>query len=255
LDCFTYNKIHDYHSTMIDRNINFWSFFIIIISLVACASMEDVAVIETMESDRDSSSTYTFLALGDSYTIGESVKEVERWPMILADRIEITGKEISKPKIIARTGWTTDELSKGIDAAGLKEKFDIVSLLIGVNNQYRGRDVENFRSEFTELLERAISFAYNKEKVFVVSIPDWGAMPFALGRDEAKIRREIDSYNQVVREESAKLNVKFIDITAISREAREDPVLVARDDLHPSGKMYQRWVDEKIYPAVEDILR
>jgi len=239
---------------MKERNLSLWSLFLIIILNVACASMEDIPPIEFMEPERDDNSTYTYLALGDSYTIGESVAEAERWPILLAERIRKEGKQIEEPKIIARTGWTTDELQSGIDQENITGKYDLVSLLIGVNNQYRGRDVENFRNEFRELLQRAISFAYKKERVFVVSIPDWGAMPFAEGRDQTKIESEIDSYNRVAKEESAKLNIEFIDITAISREARKDLELVARDRLHPSGKMYQRWVSEKIYPAIENVL-
>ncbi len=244
--------MHYSYKTKMDRKINFWSFFIIITLTVACASMEDIPIIEKVEPNRNNDPDYTYLALGDSYTVGESVKVEERWPVLIADRIKAEGNEISGAKIIARTGWTTDELFKGIDDADVSGKYDFVSLLIGVNNQFRGRDIEDFRTEFKELLDRAIGFAYEKEKVFVVSIPDWGAMPFAEGRNRAKIGREIDAYNRVVQEESAKQNIKFIDITPISREAKEDLSLVARDDLHPSGKMYRRWVEEKIFPAIKD---
>ena len=229
-----------------------WVFFIIISLVISCASKEDVAVLETIEPNRENKSTYTYLALGDSYTIGESVEEEERWPMILAEQIRTKGREFSKPTIVARTGWTTDELSEGIKEAELEEKYNFVSLLIGVNNQYRGRDVENFRTEFNELLDSAISFAYDKENVFVVSIPDWGVMPFAEGRDQAKIGREIDLYNHTAQEECVKRIVTFIDITPISREATEDEALVAGDGLHPSGKMYERWVMEEIFPTIEN---
>ena len=132
-----------------------------------------------------------------------------------------------------------------IEATGIRDTFQLVSLLIGVNNQYRGRSAEQFRGELVQLLEKAIAFAGNEPKrVFMFSIPDWGVTPFAEGRDRARIAREIDAYNTVIREETAKLNVLFVDITRISREAANDPALLASDKLHPSGKMYSRWVDE-----------
>ncbi len=186
----------------------------------------------------------TYLALGDSYTIGESVPESERWPLQLVNQLNFSGNHFSAPKIIARTGWTTDELNTGIDKAAITENYDMVSLLIGVNNQYRGRTAENFRNEFLGLLKRAIAFAGNKpEHVFVVSIPDWGVTPFAEGRDRDQIAQEIDAYNAIAKEESEKLKVKFYDITPISRNAKSDPALIANDGLHPSGKMYKEWVD------------
>lgn len=235
------------------KNTN-WMIFVIISLFMACTSIEDVDVIETKEPNPDIKSTYTYLALGDSYTIGESVEEVERWPMILADEVRKEVEVFSKPMIVARTGWTTDELSDGIKEADLEEKYDFVSLLIGVNNQFRGRNVENFRSEFGELLDRAIDFAFERDNVFVVSIPDWGVMPFAEGRDQAKIAKEIDLYNRIVEEECAKKLITYIDITPISREATQDEALVARDGLHPSGKMYKRWVIEEIFPAIKEKL-
>lgn len=191
----------------------------------------------------DNKKAFTYLALGDSYTIGESVPEAERWPVQLADSLRDAGIETGEVRIIARTGWTTDELAAGIDAADITGPFDLVSLLIGVNNQYRGRPVETFRPEFVSLLNTAIEFAGgNPEKVFVVSIPDWGVTPFAASRDRAAIAAAIDAYNAVAQEETVKKGVPFFDITPISREAADNPALVAADGLHPSGQMYQRWV-------------
>lgn len=177
-----------------------------------------------------------YLALGDSYTIGESVPEDQRFPVQLAHALNL-----GEPRIIAKTGWTTDELNAAIDAANVTETYDLVTLLIGVNNQYRGRDAEQYRGEFKALLQRAIGFAGGDAKnVIVVSIPDWGVTPFAEGRDRAKIAREIDQYNAINREEAQRAGAKYTDITPISRG--NDPSLVASDGLHPSGKQYAEWV-------------
>ena len=176
-----------------------------------------------------------FLALGDSYTIGEGVAERERWPVVLAAR-----QGFDPPQIIAKTGWTTDELNAAIDAASPRGPYDLVSLLIGVNNQYRGRDAEEYRREFVALLRRAIGFAGgDPAKVLVVSIPDWGVTKFAEGRDRAKIAAEIDRYNAINREEAARAGARYADITGISRQF---PNEVTGDGLHPSGAMYERWV-------------
>lgn len=178
----------------------------------------------------------TYLALGDSYTIGESVSSDERFPMQLAKT-----SNLGEPRIIAKTGWTTDELNAAIDAANVTGTYDLVTLLIGVNNQYRGRDAEQYRGEFQALLQRAIGFAGGDPKnVIVVSIPDWGVTPFAEGRDRAKIAREIDQYNAINREEAQRAGAKYVDITPISRG--NDASLVAGDGLHPSGKQYGEWV-------------
>jgi lysophospholipase L1-like esterase len=180
--------------------------------------------------------TTRYLALGDSYTIGESVAETERFPVQLARELGL-----GEPQIIAKTGWTTDELNAAIDAANPQGPHDLVTLLIGVNNQYRGRDAEQYRGEFAALLQRAIGFAGgDAKKVVVVSIPDWGITPFAEGRDRARIGNEIDRYNAVNREEAARAGARYVDITPISRGG--NPALVAGDGLHPSGKQYGEWV-------------
>ena len=177
-----------------------------------------------------------YLALGDSYTIGEAVAESERFPVQLARELGI-----AEPAIIAKTGWTTDELSAALDTVRLAGPFDLVTLLIGVNNQYRGRSAEEYRTEFAGLLDRAIGFAGgDPKKVIVVSIPDWGVTPFAEGRDRVKIAAEIDQFNAINREEAARAGAKWVDITPISRG--NDPALVAADGLHPSGKQYTEWV-------------
>jgi lysophospholipase L1-like esterase len=189
----------------------------------------------------------SYLALGDSYTIGESVPVSDRFPVILVNDLNNNGYNFQEPKIVAKTGWTTDELKAAILKENLGENYDLVSLLIGVNNQYRGRDVENFRVEFADLLNMAIGFAGNQpENVVVVSIPDWGVSPFGASRDQEKIAREIDLYNKVKKEETLKRNVIFVDITGVSRSGSGIPDYFAKDGLHFSGKMHQLWVNEII---------
>lgn len=192
-----------------------------------------------MAAPASSNQTYRYLALGDSYTIGESVAEDERWPNQLATFMDSRNIDVT---IIARTGWTTSELWQGIQAADPQGTYDMVSLLIGVNNQYRGYDIDEYREEFRFLLGKAIEFVGGKpEHVFVLSIPDWGVTPFAAGRDRGLISSEIDAFNAVNLEEAKKANVNYVDVTPISRGAVNDPSLIAADGLHPSGKMYTEW--------------
>ncbi|WP_299343923.1 SGNH/GDSL hydrolase family protein [uncultured Pseudoxanthomonas sp.] len=185
-----------------------------------------------------------YLALGDSYTIGEAVDEAGRWPMQLARLLRQEGVLVGDPRIIATTGWTTDELDAAITAAEPLGEHDLVSLLIGVNNQYRGRGMEEYRTQFAALLWRAIGFARNRpERVLVLSIPDWGVTPFATqsGRDVAQIARELDAYNLAAREVCAQRGVAFVDITPISRARGAEPAMLADDGLHPSAAMYTEW--------------
>ena len=206
-----------------------------------------------MISETPKEHKYTYLALGDSYTIGEMVDEKDRFPVQLVNRLRGDSISINEPVIIATTGWTTDELMAAIKEKNIKDTFNIVTLLIGVNNQYRGRDAENYRTELKQLLDIALNYAGGKkEHVFVLSIPDWGVTPFAEGKDRGKIAAEIDEYNSVKKEECEKLGVKFYDITEISRTS--DPALTASDGLHPSGKMYGMWVD-KIYSDIKQLLK
>jgi lysophospholipase L1-like esterase len=189
----------------------------------------------------------SLLALGDSYTIGEGVDVDDRWPMQLAKRLNEKGKRVSTPKIIAKTGWTTDELQAGIAQQELAEKYEWVTLLIGVNNQYRERDLEEYRTQFRQLLELAIQKAGgNPQRVIVLSIPDWGVTPFAVkrNRDPALIAKQIDEFNQVNRDETKKQNANYVDITKLTRDAASNPTkyLVA-DELHPSAEMYQQWAE------------
>lgn len=184
----------------------------------------------------------TYLALGDSYTIGESVSEDERYPIQLITKLNEEQLAVNTPKIIARTGWTTDELQAAIAEENITDTFDIVSLLIGVNNQYRGYPVAQFEKEYRELLDQAIGFAGgNPKHVFVLSIPDYGVTPFAQNRNPEKIGKEIDEYNAIKKSITEEMGVTYFDITPISRLAKEDLDLVAEDGLHPSGKMYDEW--------------
>jgi len=195
---------------------------------------------EKMEQEHDS---LRYLALGDSYTIGESVETTLRYPVQIADSLKKRGYPVEAPEIIAVTGWTTSDLMAGIKAADPKGPYDLVSLLIGVNNQYRGMDINIYRTEFGELIDQSIKFAGNDTgRVIVLSIPDWGVTRFASGRDREKIAREIDQYNAINKEITLSRGIVWIDVTAISRLAEQDETLIAGDGLHPSGRMYTEWV-------------
>lgn len=194
-----------------------------------------------------------YLALGDSYTIGEGVPEAENFPHQAVHLLNNAGQAFSKPDIVAKTGWTTDELTAGIAAASLQGRYDVVSLLIGVNNQYRGRSSEEYKGEFEGLLQKAIAYAGGKNThVFVLSIPDWGVTPFAEGRDRAQIALEIDQYNAINKAVAAQYKVHYIDITPGTREAATDHSLLTSDNLHPSGKDYRRWA-QKLATAIENM--
>ncbi|MGB8644890.1 MAG: SGNH/GDSL hydrolase family protein [Anaerolineae bacterium] len=183
-----------------------------------------------------------YLALGDSYTIGERVAPQDRWPVQLARLLVAEGIDVQAPEIIARTGWTTDELAAAIDQAQPQGPYALVSLLIGVNNQYRGCDVAEYRQQAGDLLHRAIALAGDQPAhVLALSIPDWGQTPFARGQDRARIGAAIDRFNAVQRAECERLGIAFVDITPGSRQAGNDPTLIASDGLHPSGKMYAEW--------------
>ena len=201
------------------------------------------------------STAQTYLALGDSYTIGEAVPEAERWPVQLAALLKQEGIEVAAPRIIARTGWTTAELRQAIGAEQLPSTFDMVSLLIGVNNQYRGQSVDQYRQEFRQLLQMATGFAKgNPEHVLVLSVPDWGVTPFAANRDRDQIAREIDQFNAVAKEEAQQAGVRWVDVTPVSRTAAGNPALVAPDNLHFSGAMYREWAKLAL-PVAKQILK
>jgi lysophospholipase L1-like esterase len=187
-----------------------------------------------------------FLALGDSYTIGESVAEDQRWPVQLMNAFAGSGYKCHEPAIIASTGWRTDDLKKAIEGSGISKDHNLVSLLIGVNNQYQGKSSGEYAGEFEELLNIAIQFASDdKSKVFIISIPDYGFTPFGKSRQH-EISSEIDAFNAINKSIAEKKGVKYINITDISRQGLKDPELVAGDGLHPSGKMYGLWVERML---------
>ena len=195
-----------------------------------------------------------YLALGDSYTIGESVEYIERFPVQLVNKLKFAGYDFTMPEIIAKTGWTTDELMQGIADVAPSSNYDLVTLLIGVNNQYRGRDLDNYRQEFEDLLKQAIEFAGgNKEHVIVISIPDYGVTPFGQKKGRKKVGKEIDQFNAANEEITKEYQIAYVDVTEISRTAYRRTHLVAEDGLHPSAAMYQKWV-EAIAPVAADLL-
>jgi lysophospholipase L1-like esterase len=201
---------------------------------------------------------YTMLCLGDSYTIGEAVTEEERFPNQAAALLKAKGISFDKPLMIAKTGWTTDELAEAIKQENPHGTFGFVTLLIGVNNQYRQRDLDNYRTEFTQLLQTAINYAGgNKNHVFVISIPDWGVTPFvaqdAKKRTGEQIGDEIDRFNEVNRQIAQSTGVHYIDITPHSRLAKTNTALIAEDGLHPSGMMYKEWAT-KLAESIGQVL-
>lgn len=237
---------------------------ILLVSLAACTAVtptaeDPPASLSTLEPAPMSPIRY--LALGDSYTIGEMVAEQDCWPNQLAALIEASpqfqaagaGKDI-QVRIIARTGWTVDELWQGLQANPPEGTYDMVSLLIGVNDQYRGYPVEGYREDFRFMLGKAVEYAGGDPKrVIVLSIPDWGFTPFAAGRDTEPISRQIDAFNAVNLEETEAVGAHYVDVTVISRMAMDDFDLLTGDRLHPSGKMYAMWA-EKTLPLALNIL-
>jgi lysophospholipase L1-like esterase len=227
-------------------------FILFISSCIACMRDEEIAT-SPINNNPDTKNGLTYLALGDSYTIGQSVAEDQRWPVLFARTMASNGANISKPDIIAKTGWTTANLLSNISSVSAAKPYDLVSLLIGVNNQYQGLSLEQYRTEFHELLLKSINYAGGRSShVFVLSIPDWGATPAGSGSRDI-ISKEIDQFNAVAKDECQKEKILFIDITPISRKALNDLTLVANDRLHYSGKMHQLWADEAI-PYVRQLL-
>jgi lysophospholipase L1-like esterase len=186
----------------------------------------------------------SILALGDSYTIGEGVSEHERWPAQLAKALMQKGFACHNPEIVAVTGWRTNDLRKALDDRSLPHDYDVVSLLIGVNNQYQGKSVTEYEAEFQDLLKRAISYAGgDKTRVFVVSIPDYAFTPFGQEKQHEVITKQIDAFNSANKTIASKNGVTYVNITDISRRGLKEPDLIAKDGLHPSGKMYALWVE------------
>jgi lysophospholipase L1-like esterase len=197
-----------------------------------------------------------FLALGDSYTIGEGVAESERWPVRLAQRLRAAAVEVGDPTIVATTGWTTGELAEALERAAPPPPFDLVTLLVGVNDQYRGCGLAAYAASLPPLVRRAVELAGGAPaRLLVLSIPDWSVTPFA-GRDPrgaTAIATEIDRFNALAAQEARTVGAEWVDVTEASRAAAHDRMLLAPDGLHPSGSLYERWV-ELILPAARRAL-
>jgi len=199
---------------------------------------------------------YTYLALGDSYTIGEQVPASDNFPNQTTRLLRSSGIEVVDPVIIATTGWTTDELAASIREHNIRDTFSFVTLLIGVNNQYRGRSIENYEEEFLQLLQTAIGFAGNNtNRVFVLSIPDWGVTPFAADRDRAKVASEIDDYNASCRRITLTNGCHHLDITDSTRLHGNDAEYLVADELHPSGKEYAIWAERLTKQIKEELTK
>ena len=221
----------------------------IFLSLISCIKKNDGSFInmppvaDTSNTSKDTS-TKTYLALGDSYTIGQSVPDYERFPVQTVVYLRAKNISIKDADIIAVTGWTTGDLLNALNTNPPKENYSFVTLLIGVNNQYQGRTLDEYKLQFTELLNRSIAYAgNNKQHVFVLSIPDYSVTPFADGRDTTQIAKEIDEFNEANKAITLNAGVNYINITDISRDAKKDASLIAKDGLHPSEIQYNKWVD------------
>jgi lysophospholipase L1-like esterase len=196
-----------------------------------------------------------FLALGDSYTIGQSVAEADRFPVQTKKWLVDSGINILAPEIIAATGWPTTSLQNAIASQNPQGPYDVVSLLIGVNDQYQMHDTTGYRGRFLQLLNTSIQLAGNRnDHVFVLSIPDYSVTPFAQFSDTAFIRQQIDQFNSINKQVTAQRNCYYLDITPSTREAKNDPSLLAGDGLHPSGKEYKKWAD-RLGPMMKVVLQ
>ncbi|MDR5590926.1 SGNH/GDSL hydrolase family protein [Christiangramia sp. SM2212] len=224
-------------------------FLFLSLILFSCSSTLDVQDNQEPEDPK-----FSYLALGDSYTIGESVMETERWPVQLAEQLRERGYKMAAPKIIAKTGWTTEDLLRGMESElNIQRDFDIVSILIGVNNQYQGKPITEYEDDLRTIFNKAVNHSKTMEKgVFAVSIPDYGYTPFGSANQE-RISAEIDRFNEVFKRVADEFNVPFYNITPISRDAKNNPDLVASDGLHPSGLMYQYWVDQIVNQVAEKL--
>jgi len=190
------------------------------------------------------SRTYTLLALGDSYTIGEGIALYESFPYQTVQLLRKAGHNFNAPEIIARTGWTTDDLKKGIRNTMFQTSYNVVTLLIGVNDQYQKKNITDYSANFELILKQSIAFAGNNpSNVFVFSIPDWGQTPFAAGKDRFKIREEIDAFNKISETITLQYKARYISITEEMKIFSGDLSYLAADQLHPSKKEYARWAN------------
>ena len=222
------------------NQVFFISAIVIVLSLFSCEEKEAPQPTITVK----------YLALGDSYTIGQGVEENERWPNQLSAQLESNGIEVQKTQIIAQTGWKTGDLLNGISDSTLND-YDLISLLIGVNNQFWSQPFDVFQTEFDSLVNIAIE-AVGQERIFIVSIPDYGVTPFGSSNSE-NIANDIDMYNGYISERCAEEGFPFINVTEISRQLGDSDGALATDNLHPSGYQYSLWVNEML-PSVLDLI-
>lgn len=211
------------------------SFLAILLLIGACTGSNEIT-----QPPEDDDKALSFLALGDSYTIGQGINAEGRWPNQLSDSLATYDIDLTPVEIIARTGWTTTDLQNAINDADPQD-YDLVTLLIGVNNQFRRQDIDRFRTELALLIDDALRIAGSDGHVFLVSIPDYGVTPFA-GNGGEQIGREIDEYNAIIASQAAERELLFVNITEISRELGDVPEALASDRLHPSASQYSRWV-------------
>ncbi|HAJ81825.1 MAG: lysophospholipase [Zunongwangia sp.] len=233
----------------------YYSLLLLVFSAISISCSSGRSIPEAQKDNgSEGNPKYSYLALGDSYTIGESVKESERWPVQLTKGLRERGYAMAAPKIIARTGWTTADLIAGINSElDVQRDFDLVSILIGVNNQYQNKSITEYEEELREIFRKAINHSKKMEAgVFAVSIPDYGVTPFGAAKKD-EIGRDIDAFNEVFKRVAQDFNVDFYNITPISRRAADDPNLIAEDELHPSGLMYRYWVEDFILNVVEKL--
>ena len=216
---------------------------ILYLNISACDGPEPIES-DNMKNTRTALPSISYLALGDSYTIGEAVDSTHRWPVLLADSLrKVYNLQVDEPQIVATTGWTTNELQHEIEQADLEDKYELISLLIGVNNQYRGYTFEQFEEEYEALIKWAIQHSvHGASGIFAVSIPNYGVTPFGQARGEDTIRADLLAYDAKAREICQRFGIPFFDITPISELAKDNPTFIADDQLHPSGFQYTEWV-------------
>ncbi|ALJ01217.1 hypothetical protein DC20_04995 [Rufibacter tibetensis] len=224
--------------------------------MAACSSSEtEEEVTPTPNIPTTPSASGSYLALGDSYTIGQGVAATERWPVYLANSLSGEGVKVGEPRIIAQTGWTTADLLQRVKTEKFDGGYGLVSLMIGVNNQYQGRSLEEFRTQFRELLTLSTALALKDPKnVLVLTIPDWGATPFGSSRDRASTSAQIKRFNEVIKAEATTAGITVIDVYDISLLVRETPAYLAPDGLHYSGLMHQRWAQMALPEAKKKLL-
>jgi len=236
-----------------------YSFFVILFascdnSIIYNNEISDQSLTEIKDDNNNKNfispenKSYSFLALGDSYTVGEAVSYEESWPSQFVDYALERGIDFKNPELIAQTGWKTYDLLNAIKSSNLSVKYDFISLLIGVNNQFNSRPLSEFEDDLNEILTEINYLKKGNSKVIVISIPDWGYSPYGSSYDRDRISDEIDQFNNILKKISEQNNLNFVDVTQISRLAIKEPNLIAEDKLHPSGLMYLEWV-EKIYES------